>query len=215
MNAKDDQKQNITEVANMLFRLHGFKSITMDAVAKEGHISKKTIYKYFSNKESLIEHILTEWKLEVKKMTALVINQAKNSLESCFFIYYCIFGQTSGNIALIHWTLKNYYSECYEQFYNSLWLILKETTVSIFNDGIRNGLIIPEVEPGETCYILINSLLNITNRTQVIKDEFDAEKLIKKTIYYALRSISTPSGLEILSQIETNDMNLKTLKYSE
>jgi AcrR family transcriptional regulator len=37
----------------------GFKSITMDDIAGEMCISKKTIYKYFANKEILVEKAQT------------------------------------------------------------------------------------------------------------------------------------------------------------
>jgi len=48
-------KEKIVNVAKDMFLKLGFKSITMDDIACEMCISKKTIYKYFSNKELLIE----------------------------------------------------------------------------------------------------------------------------------------------------------------
>jgi AcrR family transcriptional regulator len=48
-------KDKIIKKATDMFLKLGFKSVTMDDIACEMCISKKTIYKYFSNKETLIE----------------------------------------------------------------------------------------------------------------------------------------------------------------
>jgi TetR/AcrR family transcriptional regulator, biofilm operon repressor len=48
-------KDKITSKATELFLKLGFKSVTMDDIAGEMCISKKTIYKYFCNKELLIQ----------------------------------------------------------------------------------------------------------------------------------------------------------------
>lgn len=208
----DNQEQIITEIATKLFLLHGFKSVTMDTVAREGHISKKTIYKHFSNKESLITTVLEGLGLNIKTMTDLIVKQSDNCLEACYFIYFNIFGQSNKNNSLIHWTLKKYYPECYEHFHQSLWKVLLNTTCSVIKDGIGKELILEEVDARGFCYVITNSLLNITNRTQVIKAEFDIPELIEKTIYYNLRSILTPSGMGLLSQVAQNKPKFKDLQ---
>ena len=48
-------KEKIIQKATEMFLKLGFKSVTMDDIACEMCISKKTIYKYFQNKETLIE----------------------------------------------------------------------------------------------------------------------------------------------------------------
>ncbi|MEC4004110.1 TetR/AcrR family transcriptional regulator [Flavobacterium sp. SUN052] len=48
-------KEKIIKKATDMFLKLGFKSVTMDDIACEMCISKKTIYKYFHNKEVLIE----------------------------------------------------------------------------------------------------------------------------------------------------------------
>ncbi len=208
----DDPEQIITEIATKLFLLHGFKSVTMDTVAREGHISKKTIYKHFSNKESLITNVLDELGLNIRTMTDSIVKQSDNCLEACYFVYFNIFGQSNKNNSLIHWTLQKYYPECYEHFYQSLWRVLLNTTCFIIKDGISKEMILEEVNPREFCYVITNSLMNIINRTQVIKAEFDIVELVEKTIYYNLRSILTPSGIALLPQVIQNKPKFKLLQ---
>ena len=47
-------KEDILEKSSKLFLSRGFKSVTMDDIANEMGMSKKTIYLYFENKIKLI-----------------------------------------------------------------------------------------------------------------------------------------------------------------
>ena len=55
MNDKTIFFQKVTE----LFYLHGAKSLTMDEIAKEFSMSKKTLYQLYKNKEDLIAEVLS------------------------------------------------------------------------------------------------------------------------------------------------------------
>ena len=52
------KKENIIEHAEKLFSKLGIRNTTMDAIAKEAKISKRTIYIYFSSKKELSNAIL-------------------------------------------------------------------------------------------------------------------------------------------------------------
>jgi AcrR family transcriptional regulator len=48
-------RDKIIEKSGSMFLELGFKSVTMDDIANEMGISKKTIYKYFNNKDHLVD----------------------------------------------------------------------------------------------------------------------------------------------------------------
>ena len=50
-------RNKILEKSNELFLNLGFKSVTMDEIASSLGVSKKTLYKYFSNKTALIDAV--------------------------------------------------------------------------------------------------------------------------------------------------------------
>jgi AcrR family transcriptional regulator len=55
MTKQEKQKQKIAEFALSHYRQHGFSKVPMDDIASGLRISKKTIYKYYSSKEELVE----------------------------------------------------------------------------------------------------------------------------------------------------------------
>jgi AcrR family transcriptional regulator len=56
----DANRQRIVEAARSHFFSHGFRSVTMDDLAEELGISKKTLYAYFPGKIDLLEAVLAD-----------------------------------------------------------------------------------------------------------------------------------------------------------
>ena len=63
------KEEQIIEVARELFHKFGFKKVSMDEIAKEAGVTKKTIYRYFNSKEALLEYFIQE---EIQNMKAIV-----------------------------------------------------------------------------------------------------------------------------------------------
>ena len=53
-------RQRIVEAARAHFFSHGFRSVTMDDLAEELGVSKKTLYAYFPGKTALLEAVLAD-----------------------------------------------------------------------------------------------------------------------------------------------------------
>src|SRR5438034_11043666 len=56
----DAARQRIVEAARAHFFSHGFRSVTMDDLAEELAISKKTLYAHFPGKVDLLEAVLAD-----------------------------------------------------------------------------------------------------------------------------------------------------------
>ena len=58
--ANDSIRQRIVDAARAHFFSHGFRSVTMDDLAEELGISKKTLYRHFPGKIDLLEAVLAD-----------------------------------------------------------------------------------------------------------------------------------------------------------
>ena len=57
---KTEQRQRILAKTAELFMRYGIRSITMDEIATQLGISKKTIYQFFTDKDEMVEAVITE-----------------------------------------------------------------------------------------------------------------------------------------------------------
>lgn len=79
-------KEQILNKATDMFLTLGFKSVTMDDIANEMGISKKTIYQHFSNKDSLVKAVTTNLFEDISCGIDQIILANKNPIEELFAI---------------------------------------------------------------------------------------------------------------------------------
>ncbi len=75
-------KDNIIDMALNLFRRNGIRNVTMDMVAAEVGISKRTLYEYFQAKDSLVEACLTKELDRRRQMASEIISSSNHIVET-------------------------------------------------------------------------------------------------------------------------------------
>ena len=79
-------KDQILNKATEMYLTLGFKSVTMDDIASEMCISKKTIYQHFSNKDALIKAVTSKKNKNISCGIDEIILANKNPIEELFTI---------------------------------------------------------------------------------------------------------------------------------
>ena len=55
-----DKKEEVIKTARELFTKYGYKKVSMDEIAKKSGVTKKTIYTYFKDKDSMFLYFIEE-----------------------------------------------------------------------------------------------------------------------------------------------------------
>ena len=79
-------REKILQRATDLFLTLGFKSVTMDDLASEMGISKKTIYTHFKNKTQLVEDCTLSLFDAISQGIDFICSQGKNPIEELYEI---------------------------------------------------------------------------------------------------------------------------------
>ena len=75
---KNPEKVNsIIRAAKQRFAHYGFAKVTMEEIAATLGISKRTLYKHYSNKESILKEIVSTAKCEIESFIEELINNKK------------------------------------------------------------------------------------------------------------------------------------------
>jgi hypothetical protein len=77
-------KERIQQKAAELFRRYGIRSVTMDEIATQLGISKKTIYQFYSDKDTLVKDIFTGITDENKKKCYHFKDISENAIHEQF-----------------------------------------------------------------------------------------------------------------------------------
>lgn len=77
-----DRRTRIIEAATQSFSLYGYKGSTMDQIARLAHVGKGTIYRFFPNKEELLEAIMKGFIQDILEIAKSSIQQGATFLEN-------------------------------------------------------------------------------------------------------------------------------------
>ena len=80
--------EQILNVAKKLFTNYGFKKVSMDEIASEAGVTKKTVYTYFSSKEELLKYCIKEELQNMRKIIENVDSKKLDFLETVHQVIY-------------------------------------------------------------------------------------------------------------------------------
>lgn len=190
-------KDKIIKKATDMFLRLGFKSVTMDDIAGEMGISKKTIYKYFSNKESLIEEGTAVMHDQIQTSMDNVISQNYNAIAENFEMremFNQLFQSFDQSPA---YQLKKHYPEIYEKMSCDK---IKDCNIMFTKNierGIAEGLYRSEINIPSAVQFYYTLIFSINENTMLEKD---AQMLELYALEYHTRAIATSAGLKELEK---------------
>jgi AcrR family transcriptional regulator len=110
----ENQSDNIVIAAVRLFEQFGIRSVSIDNVCSELHISKKTFYTYFPQKEDLVDAVLTYQKINnYEKFEKLFKN--KNAIDSLIVSIKEIRKALETESQTMFYDLQKYYPKVFEK----------------------------------------------------------------------------------------------------
>ena len=107
--------EQILNAAKKLFTNYGFKKVSMDEIAKEANVTKKTIYSYFSDKEAMFKYFASEELQSMKEKIENDVNSSTSFIDRVSKILYesLLFRKNSDLIkTIIKEISKNNTAEC-------------------------------------------------------------------------------------------------------
>lgn len=202
--------EKICSSSEKLFMRYGIKSITMDDVAKELSISKKTIYQYVSDKDDLVNKTIL---LHIQSMDhgcMKVVQSEENAILQIIKIAEMMISMHKEMNPSVLFDLKKYHPDTYKMFTDHREKSMMTEVIGNLNLGIsqklyRENLNIP-VTAG-VYMVLIESC--ISTDVQSLATLSFADKY-NHLIDYHFNAICTPKGLEFIknykSQKTTNNI---------
>ncbi len=133
-------KEKIINKSVEMFLTLGFKSVTMDDIASEMGISKKTIYVHFPNKNKLVEsvtmHMFDTISCGIDGICAL----KKNPIEEIFDIKNLVRDHLKGEKSSPQHQLQKYYPKIFESLKEKQFKVMNECVLDNLSRGIKAGL---------------------------------------------------------------------------
>lgn len=197
-------KKKILETARTEFIQYGFKSVTMDDIAKLLSISKKTIYEHFANKTELVkacvEFVFDELSQDISQIQKL----ESNPIEGLFEIKKIAIKHMANKSRSPQFQLQKYYPEIYTKLKQKELKTMGKGFKKSLKRGIEMKLFRPAIDIEFITRLYFNGITGLRNPELFPATEYDSRELLENYLDYHLRAIATTKGIALLEQYTTD-----------
>ncbi len=198
-------KQKIILKSAELFLTLGFKSVTMDDIATEMGISKKTIYVHFANKTKLVEAVTFALFENICDGIDQICVDSKNPIEELYDIKMYVLNHLKNERTSPQYQLKKYYPQIYSRLRIKQFDKMHESVMDSLQKGVDTELFRSNINVDFISRMYFNGMTGIKDQEIFPSDKYTMEYLSESYLEYHLRAIITDNGMNILNNfINTN-----------
>lgn len=177
----------------------------MDDIAKDLGISKKTLYKYVSNKGDLVDKGIKAKFEQVTFTLKGFSNSVDNAIDELFAIDRYFDEMMRETHPAVMFQLSKYYPETFRWLDHAKDEFVLDITRANLNIGIKQGLYRPDLNVEYISYIYMAHTNLMEGGTNVPQEICESPEFHKHHLIYHIRGIGSEKGLHYLN----NKLNTK------
>ena len=198
-------RDKILYKAGEMFLNLGFKSVTMDDIATELGVSKKTIYTHFKNKTDLVETVTVSLFEMISEGINMICVLEKNPIQEIYDIKKFVMTHLKDEKSSPQYQLQKYYPKIYTTLKKKQFEVMNTCVVDNLTRGIVAGLYRETINVAFISRIYFHGMIGIKDIELFPLQEFSMNSLMEFFLEYHLRGICTEKGIDKLNQIITTN----------
>ena len=202
-----EQKEiQLLEQVDKLFMRCGIKSLTMDDIAREIGISKKTLYLHCSDKEDLlIKSFAHHFRCE-EDFQNRIVSKNLNAIDEIFEVSKHVSEMLKTIHPSVHYDLRKYYPEAWKIFSEYRKNFMLKCVSDNMEKGKKEGLYRANLNIPIVARIHISRVDIVFDGELFPANQFNFAEVFFEMIRYHIRGIASPKGIEyFMDKIKTID----------
>ena len=203
-----DLREKILKTSlNLMMRI-GPQSVTMDMVARDCGISKRTLYETFPNKHNLISDVIEYNQQQANAKFTQIFEQSSNSFEALMGVYSVAreFIQKTSPVFLTD--IKRLYPEAFDE-YKAQELNQILSLAKIISKAKEEGLVLPGIKCKIAAYLFTNNMNNLHHMQDFPFPEYSVTEVFDGAFLNFMRGMATTKGQEIIEEHVVKYLNNK------
>jgi AcrR family transcriptional regulator len=194
-----EDQNKIVELTEEKFFRDGFYKTTMDEVASELKMSKKTIYKFFPSKEDLVMAIAKHFMEGVKSKVVPALNSDKNAIEKLAELNK-ILARISEKVSTKRMDeIKTYFPSLWNEIDNFRTKMMFANITKVIDQGKAEGLFLDYPTP-IIMNTLVSSIRSTVNPEFILNNNFSISEAALFVFKIVIGGSVTDKGKKIFNK---------------
>ncbi len=189
-----DTKERIIEEAANMFRTYGIRAVTMDMLATQMAISKRTIYEIFKDKDELLHGVMIWMVMKQSELISHCLKSSGNVIEAVFMMMDIMMDHYRKMSPAFKLDMKRYHNDIKRKMEMDN-AFPSENSRDILVQGVKEGIFRSDLDIDMTDRCL-KGMTKMNDREE--PGDIDSEEMIRNFFVNYLRGISTRKGLDLI-----------------
>ncbi len=206
----DSDKLNrgrILQKSEELFSQFGFTKVTMSEIAGELGMSKKTLYKYFSNKEDIVKELFSKIKCDcIDFVDELYNNQEIEFLQKLKMLLKFLGKMSSRLKGPMITELQTVYPHLYKEMKEFQRQRALDKFSYLVEEGVKQGVFRNDIQSGIVVHIYLSAVRELIDPAFLSTSSISAEQVYENITTILFEGIMTDSAKNDFNSLtDTNE----------
>ena len=193
-------KDRILAEADDLFCKYGIKRITMDDIAKQLGMSKKTIYQHFKDKNELAYVLFKNNFENHKKVMDANRELSANAVDEVFLVVTHLHAMLSKMNPMVFYDLQRYHPEAWALFKNFRYAYMKDCLMKNLKWGVDEGYFRKELNPEVMALMRLEQVDMIFNQIAFPPGKYMISEVMTEITEHYLYGLCTLKGHKLINK---------------
>src|SRR5574338_757430 len=191
-------KESIQSKAHELFINYGIRSVSMDDIAAQLGMSKKTVYQYFNDKDELVDAAVDEEVKKGQRDCMECFGKARDAVEEIFLTMENIVEQFHNMNPTVLYDLEKFHYISYRKLLKHKNEFLLEVIRKNIKRGIKEELFRPEINADILSRFRLESMMIAFNLDVFPPRKYNLAEVTVEIIEHYLYVLATIKGHKLI-----------------
>jgi AcrR family transcriptional regulator len=194
-------RERIIEEATNQFLQFGIRNVTMDGIAAELGMSKRTVYEVFKDKSSLVHSCIEMLNKNHRCRNEEIYNSSRNVVETIFsFMQEGISAMNAINPVFFR-DMEKLYPKAWENIKKNNEKEAFNLSVELLKKGIEEGLFRSEINIPIVAKLFHEQMNLLADDKVFPRNEYNYADVFQSLTINFMRGISTRKGIELIDSL--------------
>ena len=208
-----EAKERILMKAEELFMQFGIRSVSMDDIANNLGMSKKTLYQYYADKDELVDAVVDGHIREIQSDCLNCRKEAEDAVHEIFITMEKIMDEFNNMNPMLLYDLEKFHFRSYQRFKEHKDKFLGQMIRENIEWGIKEELYREDVNVDIMTKFRIESLLIPFNVVVFPPGKYNLATTSEQIIQHFVYGLATIKGHKLIQKY--NQQRQKNLKHEE
>jgi TetR/AcrR family transcriptional regulator, cholesterol catabolism regulator len=208
-----DVKDKILTGARDLFLKYGVRSVSMDDIARQLVVSKKTIYQYFADKDEIVTQVAQQHLEDDRCEFDKVVSKAKNALDELVRMSLHLRKRMQDLNPALLFDLQKFHSKAWNEWTEYRKSFVHQQVMRNIKQGMEEGLFRSDLNPEILAAMRIEMVQLAFNTDVFSPAQFKLHEVHMQLFDHFIYGLLTEKGRKLYEKYKQEPNNLELTPY--